>query len=1195
MASELDPDPTAPRQWASSHDTALCIISSPQTWPRINDIRSLYDKAYGKWPPHINLVYPFVQRDVLDEAADIVSQLVQSQSSGIDIDIQDAGLFKHSKHNTIYLKPTTESSQKLSLLANKLRRAFNRADDAEFQPHLTVAQSEDVDSDSHKFLFNKAQLLANTKLSWTSTQLAIMVRDETPDKDGQRRMKLWKTIDIPSGELGYTELPFDRDLWTDSSVSQAQPRPTYQYNTDAHQWKMFQAVPSSGEAPESLIVASYNVLAEFTWPPDNSRNDALVANILSKRAAADILVLQEVSDAFLPHLLDNKDIQLRYQYATHAPAGKGIGPLPSLINVVILSRFPMEAEYLPTHKKHKGAVVVKFPTIQLAGSDGKSLVVAGCHLTKGLVDAALTTKKLELLKILRYLSRTYEGYPAIIAGDFNLTTSSYAIDQAIRRETLSTHGRQNLQDTEDLFATYGFQDAWLATRVEAGESSNTSLAKNSIQDLHEGEQGATFDPTSNAQAAKIVGSGFNMRPHRYDRILAGPSFPLRPKGFNMFGQETLNDAEGRETCASDHWGIRCLFTQPATQSGSAASAPTIQLASASASLGGIEQIKDLLLAKGFLPSEEEGKSRATALALLEKVLNGNQSVAEGFTKFLLIPVGSYGLGVWMKSSDVDCLCVGSISSKTFFAMALQRLRKASDKGVTVLRRVKANSGTMLELVINGIKFDLQYCSAVSIVESYPEVVNYPSTHPVFSLPVQTLLKLKPARDLFYIRRSTPDLAKFRVAFLFLKAWAMSRGIYGAKYGLLGGIHLATMLVPVCKTLAQVSSPVSTADIVTTFFHHYSTFDWATQLVYDPYFHKDLKYHRISREPICLLGWHAPALNTAMAFSVPTVKTVTSEIVRTSAALSQENVSWESILGVTHAESALRHEAGVADFLASAQSFVKIDARFWGASPSQGRRYLGWLESRCIALLVDIDRRAPSVLPRIWPARFVDASNEHRDSTSTEYNAHYLISITRRDDADPSTDPKDVLGAILNALTDFETRTRNDAKYYDAGSCWLSASVVKAADVSQSIIDHNDFEGAYGESDDEDSEEEEEDDDMEDDDDDDDFSGSRKGQRSPPRRVPKPEGMGKFRSAADVMNRIRWDMSIDESDYIIGFLDRFLGAQEKSLGLWKTEQTDEEFIPQHRILYFKQKSTGEIMWERRTLIDRIFGSGIQNSK
>ena len=74
-----------------------------------------------------------------------------------------------------------------------------------------------------------------------------------------------------------------------------------------------------------------------------------------------------------------------------------------------------------------------------------------------------------------------------------------------------------------------------------------------------------------------------------------------------------------------------------------------------------------------------------------------------------------------------------------------------------------------------------------------------------------------------------------------------------------------------------------------------------------------------------------------------------------------------------------------------------------------------------------------------------------------------------------------------------------------------------------------------------------------------------------------------------MNRIRWDPQLDSSDYVVGYEDRFTGAQEKELEAWKSEQTDEEFIPQHRILYFKRKSDGRKVWDRRTRFDELFGN------
>lgn len=41
--------------------------------------------------------------------------------------------------------------------------------------------------------------------------------------------------------------------------------------------------------------------------------------------------------------------------------------------------------------------------------------------------------------------------------------------------------------------------------------------------------------------------------------------------------------------------------------------------------------------------------------------------------------------------------------------------------------------------------------------------------------------------------------------------------------------------------------------------------------------------------------------------------------------------------------------------------------------------------------------------------------------------------------------------------------------------------------------------------------------------------------------------------------------------------------------WKKESTDEEFIPQHRVLYIRH-ANGDIVWDRRRRIDKIFNSG-----
>ncbi|KAI4133655.1 MAG: hypothetical protein LQ347_002117 [Umbilicaria vellea] len=85
---------------------------------------------------------------------------------------------------------------------------------------------------------------------------------------------------------------------------------------------------------------------------------------------------------------------------------------------------------------------------------------------------------------------------------------------------------------------------------------------------------------------------------------------------------------------------------------------------------------------------------------------------------------------------------------------------------------------------------------------------------------------------------------------------------------------------------------------------------------------------------------------------------------------------------------------------------------------------------------------------------------------------------------------------------------------------------------------------------------------------------------------------KLRPALDVLNRLRYDPDFDDEDYVVGYRDRHDGVQELCASLWKSETSDEEFIPQHRIKYFKRKSDNMVVWDRFMRLDLIFGSGIK---
>ncbi|CAF3700170.1 unnamed protein product [Rotaria sp. Silwood1] len=84
---------------------------------------------------------------------------------------------------------------------------------------------------------------------------------------------------------------------------------------------------------------------------------------------------------------------------------------------------------------------------------------------------------------------------------------------------------------------------------------------------------------------------------------------------------------------------------------------------------------------------------------------------------------------------------------------------------------------------------------------------------------------------------------------------------------------------------------------------------------------------------------------------------------------------------------------------------------------------------------------------------------------------------------------------------------------------------------------------------------------------------------------------KFRGADLIFNRILHDKSIDRSQVIIGYEDRFTGIHEIEFNEFKKVHEHEYGVPMHRIRYFK--INGCIVWDRTRKLDILTGSKQQN--
>lgn len=714
----------------NSFDTALCIIPPAHLTQDINRLRALYDNAYEKWPPHINLIYPFVNPEVLPHVVEIIrSTLVKNKTKPFQFAVDKAGFFTHKRHRTIYTTSSGKGCEEVETIRRNILSALGQAD-THFQPHLTIGQSEANDESDLEYLISKVNLLP--LVEWEVSEVFILIREKTAAFSSTvNHMRVWGTLNL-YGEYPLTfpnAMPLSNNITTMSDTSRLES--TFQFDStssdkpEAH-WKRIGLTSFSGEAKHtqlSLSISSYNVLVDATHPLSTERYPVILENLLQSSSIADILVLQEVSDSFLSFLLHDDDIRSQYPFSSHGPPEqRDIGPLPSLRNIVVLSRWKFRWEWLKFDKPHKGSVVLQFEDIGVfCGNKFHPLIVAGVHLTCGLTDASISVKQTQVRTVIGHLQSQYPDNNWIIAGDFNIPSSSYTIDVALKRNSITARGAATLSSLDVLFAESKLTDCYFGSRATGSYSTETiTHRKEKLRTVYEGEEGATYDPIENSLAANNSGKSYHCRPQRHDRIYTkGEGF--RVTGFNLFG---LPSEETEERLGSDHWGVRATldFDDSPARDTLNQHAVAMSFKRAPENLTSDTLFNTTLHDLNMIPSEEEFAHRQQMFELIKNAIQQRNIGTSVETRlnisFAVVPVGSYGLGVWDTSSDIDCLVIGSISPKTFIAVMAQKLRRPEWQEINILRKVKAASGTMLEIQAGGIRFDLQYCAATSVAERY---------------------------------------------------------------------------------------------------------------------------------------------------------------------------------------------------------------------------------------------------------------------------------------------------------------------------------------------------------------------------------------------------------------------------------------------------------------------------------------------
>jgi poly(A) polymerase len=131
-----------------SYHTAIAVVLPESLWANVNAIRQHHDKAFARWPPHVTLLFPFVQPSAIDETVAIIDNELLSSGAApkkFTMALHRTGEFP-GKSTVLFLhadSPTNGFTSLYNFLAN-LFPSFRRET---FVPHVTLGQFEPNEGD----------------------------------------------------------------------------------------------------------------------------------------------------------------------------------------------------------------------------------------------------------------------------------------------------------------------------------------------------------------------------------------------------------------------------------------------------------------------------------------------------------------------------------------------------------------------------------------------------------------------------------------------------------------------------------------------------------------------------------------------------------------------------------------------------------------------------------------------------------------------------------------------------------------------------------------------------------------------------------------------------------------------------------------------------------------------------------------
>lgn len=153
---------------------ALCIIPPESVWEPIQAIRRVHDRQIDRWMPHINLLFPFLERCHPSRLEPVCARLAR-----FDVTLDGVRHFTHASGRcTVWLDPRPAAP--LVALQAALQAEIPECDDVArfdhgFTPHLSVGQAAS-ERDAGRLIAS----LAWKPVSFTVDAVCIIERNDGP-------------------------------------------------------------------------------------------------------------------------------------------------------------------------------------------------------------------------------------------------------------------------------------------------------------------------------------------------------------------------------------------------------------------------------------------------------------------------------------------------------------------------------------------------------------------------------------------------------------------------------------------------------------------------------------------------------------------------------------------------------------------------------------------------------------------------------------------------------------------------------------------------------------------------------------------------------------------------------------------------------------------------------------------------------